>query len=195
MYQLRLPYLFLSTALAVGACDANADTPAAVPRFPIASASEPQPTAERSGKTKADTSLSKSTNFKSPNRGVGAPQPWPVAAASLRNDYPWLEQMDADLMVVPLVERYSPPKGYQRVAVTHGSPGHAVVVLDVAQNDTGERVALLGQGFMPAQDFHVIRDHGQGVKNGVWFVLPEVGEKLDTPSWRPFSRSQARRFE
>lgn len=78
MYQLRLPYLFLSTALAVGACDANADTPAAVPRFPIASASEPQPTAERSGKTKADTSLSKSTNFKSTNfkstnRGVGAP--------------------------------------------------------------------------------------------------------------------------
>lgn len=79
--------------------------------------------------------------------------------------------------------------------VAPGSPGHAVVVLDVAENKAGERVALLGQGFMPAQDFHVIRGRGDGVKDKVWFVLPEEGEKLDTPSWRPFSRGQARRFE
>src|SRR5690606_317139 len=35
-----------------------------------------------------------------------------------------------------------------------GSPGHAVVILDIAEADDGRRVALLGQGYMPAQDMH-----------------------------------------
>lgn len=40
------------------------------------------------------------------------------------------------------------------VLVSPGSPGHAVLLLDVATD--GERtVVLVGEGFMPAQDFHV----------------------------------------
>ncbi|WP_438356947.1 DUF4846 domain-containing protein [Cystobacter fuscus] len=31
-----------------------------------------------------------------------------------------------------------------------GSPGHTVMVLDVARDAEGRRVALLGQGFTPA---------------------------------------------
>ncbi len=79
--------------------------------------------------------------------------------------------------------------------VAPGSPGHAVIVLDVAHKADGKRVALLGQGFMPAQDLHVIRGQDSDVKNGVWFELPDQGETIDTPSWRPFSRSEARRFK
>lgn len=79
--------------------------------------------------------------------------------------------------------------------VAPGSPGHAVVVLDVATNDAGRRVALLGQGFMPAQEFHVLRSQGRQVLDEVWFVLPQKAEEeLRTPSWRPFSGADARRF-
>lgn len=72
--------------------------------------------------------------------------------------------------------------------VLGGSPGHAVLVLDVAVNAAGERVALLGQGFLPAQDFHVLSPG----KGGPWFSLE--GSEVATPFWKPFPWSSLRRF-
>jgi hypothetical protein len=83
------------------------------------------------------------------------------------------------------------------VFVSPGSPGHAVIVLDVAVGPDGRRAGLLGQGFMPAQDLHVLRRDLPGesaVLDGVWFVLPGPGERLDTPSWDPFAAGDARRL-
>ena len=43
------------------------------------------------------------------------------------------------------------------VFVHGGSPGHAMIVADVVERaGTGERMFLLVQGFMPAQDAHVV---------------------------------------
>lgn len=42
------------------------------------------------------------------------------------------------------------------VFIKGGSPGHAVIVLDVATNANGEKVFLLAQSYMPAQDIHVL---------------------------------------
>ncbi len=40
-----------------------------------------------------------------------------------------------------------------------GFPGHTVMVVDVAENvETGERLFLLAQGFMPAQNLHVLKN-------------------------------------
>ncbi len=78
--------------------------------------------------------------------------------------------------------------------VQPGGPGHAVVVLDVVEHEDGRRAALIGQGFMPAQDFHVVTRRGADVLDAVWFVLPKAGQTLDTPSWSPFERSEARRW-
>lgn len=76
-----------------------------------------------------------------------------------------------------------------------GGPGHAVLVLDVAVPKSGPPAALLGQGFMPAQELHVLRGGGPEVVEGVWFTLPEApGDALATPSWEPFPRSAARRM-
>jgi hypothetical protein len=72
--------------------------------------------------------------------------------------------------------------------VAGGSPGHAILVLDVAVNEAGERVALFGQGSIPAQDFHVFTP-GEG---SPWFSL-EV-EELVTPVWDPFPWSSLRRL-
>jgi len=63
--------------------------------------------------------------------------------------------------------------------VLGGHPGHAVLVLDVVEDDAGHRRALLGQGYMPAQDFHVLAHGGDP-----WFSLD--GDTVDTPFWRPF---------
>jgi hypothetical protein len=80
--------------------------------------------------------------------------------------------------------------------VAPGGPGHAVMVLDVAEHADGRRAALIGQGFMPAQDFHVVGRGGPRVLDGVWFLLPDATEPMiDTPSWAPFHRDQARRFK
>jgi hypothetical protein len=71
-----------------------------------------------------------------------------------------------------------------------GSPGHVVLVLDVAERD-GRRVFLLGQGFMPAQDFHVLKNPSDG-KLSPWYAA-DFGEELKTPEWT-FQRGDRRRF-
>jgi hypothetical protein len=63
--------------------------------------------------------------------------------------------------------------------VLGGHPGHAVLVLDVVEDGAGHRRALLGQGYMPAQDFHVLAHDGDP-----WFSLD--GDTVVTPFWRPF---------
>lgn len=61
-----------------------------------------------------------------------------------------------------------------------GSPGHAVVVLDVARRGADTWV-LVGQGYMPAMDFHVVAG-----PDGGWF--PVAGEVLPTaPIAMPWS--------
>lgn len=58
------------------------------------------------------------------------------------------------------------------VVVDPGSPGHAVVLLDVA-TDGARTWVLAGQGFMPAMDFHVVAGPAAG-----WF--PVEGDTLPT---------------
>jgi hypothetical protein len=79
--------------------------------------------------------------------------------------------------------------------VLPGSPGHAVMILDVAADADGTQVALIGQGFTPAQDFHVLRSGDATALNGVWFPLPHnPNDSLEVPTWAPFPRTSARRF-
>ena len=77
--------------------------------------------------------------------------------------------------------------------VEAGSPGHAVIVLEVVTNAEGVRLGLLGQGFMPAEDIHILRS--PLAVEGVWFRLPSrTDEMLPTPSWRPFAADARRRL-
>jgi Domain of unknown function (4846) len=75
------------------------------------------------------------------------------------------------------------------VLVNPGSPGHVVVVIDVVADERGEKRYLIGQGFMPAQSFHILVD-GTG---SPWWQA--VDGNLLLPSWpTPFSLHSARRF-
>ena len=74
------------------------------------------------------------------------------------------------------------------VLIQGGSPGHAVIVLDVAHDAAGRPAVLLAQSFMPAQSIHVLRNP----QGGAWFRLRE-GDAIVTPDWR-FAPADLRRF-
>ena len=74
--------------------------------------------------------------------------------------------------------------------VQGGSPGHTVLILDLARGPGGELRALMGQGFMPAQDLHVMR----GPDGSPWFKLDLESPGLKTPFWRTFAWKELRRF-
>jgi hypothetical protein len=65
------------------------------------------------------------------------------------------------------------------VVIKGGFPGHAVLVLDVAVNDAGERRVLLAQSYMPAQSLHVLK----GADGEPWFPAPDEANRYVTPEW------------
>jgi hypothetical protein len=69
------------------------------------------------------------------------------------------------------------------IFIEPGFPGHAVIVVDMAENkQNGEKVFLLAQSFMPAQDIHVLKNpHNAGLSP--WYAL-DFGKTLRTPEWR-----------
>lgn len=77
------------------------------------------------------------------------------------------------------------------VFVQAGSPGHAVIVVDLAAGAGGRRAMLLAQSFMPAQNIHILRNPGGGAR-GAWYPVP-FGARLVTPEWT-FRASDLRRF-
>ncbi len=44
------------------------------------------------------------------------------------------------------------------VLIRRGSPGHAMLVIDVAEDGQGRRIYLLAQSYMPAQDIHIVKN-------------------------------------
>lgn len=63
-----------------------------------------------------------------------------------------------------------------------GSPGHCVIIIDMAENpQTGERVFLAAQSYMPAQDIHILRNPANGDGNP-WYPV-RFGDELVTPEW------------
>lgn len=64
------------------------------------------------------------------------------------------------------------------VFIQGGSPGHAILVLDLARSADGRMVMLLGQSYMPSQEFHVLNQPGAA---SPWYPV-EPGP-LYTPEW------------
>ena len=44
------------------------------------------------------------------------------------------------------------------VFIKGGFPGHAVILVDLAENETGEKVFLLAQSYMPAQEIQILKN-------------------------------------
>ncbi len=79
------------------------------------------------------------------------------------------------------------------VLIQQGNPyGHAVIVVDMATHDkTGEKIFLLAQSYMPAQDIHVLKNLNDASLSP-WYRVPK-GNDIITPEWR-FEKGDLRRF-
>lgn len=73
------------------------------------------------------------------------------------------------------------------------TPGHCEIVLDMAENKTtGERIFILAQGYMPAQEMHILKNPANEEGNP-WYEA-NFGERLNTPEWE-FTKDQLMRFK
>ncbi len=77
------------------------------------------------------------------------------------------------------------------VLIQGGSPGHAVVVVDMAVNDSGKKVFLLAQSYMPAQEIQVLRNPDQ--PDGQPWYTADMETEVITPEW-DFSVGDLKRF-
>ena len=77
------------------------------------------------------------------------------------------------------------------VFIKPGFPGHAIIVMDVGENKSGDRVFLLAQSYMPAQDIHILKNYNN--KFSPWYSLKDIDTDLKTPEWT-FTKDQFKSF-
>jgi hypothetical protein len=87
-----------------------------------------------------------------------------------------------------LPKRLVPALQVGDVFIQGGSPGHAILVVDMVQSANGTKLMLLAQSYMPSQEFHVLL----GFTNlSPWYPVPLA--ELETPEWR-FPAGSLRHF-
>ena len=77
------------------------------------------------------------------------------------------------------------------VFIVGGSPGHAVIVVDMAVNETGEKMFMLAQSYMPAQQTQILINPTDKTISPWYRVCSE--ERLITPEWT-FDWDHLKRF-
>jgi hypothetical protein len=78
------------------------------------------------------------------------------------------------------------------VFIRGGSPGHAVIVVDMCEHiSTGEKLFILAQSYMPAQELQVLQNPSSE-KMSPWYSS-NFGNELRTPEWL-FYRTELKRF-
>jgi hypothetical protein len=80
------------------------------------------------------------------------------------------------------------------VFIWGGSPGHAILVIDMAINpETKERVFLLAQSYMPAQETQILKNQNNSTISP-WYSLSDLKTELKTPEWN-FYIDHLKRFK
>ena len=78
------------------------------------------------------------------------------------------------------------------IFIKGGSPGHAVIIVDIAKNDSGEVIFMIAQSYMPAQEIHVLKNFNNQ-RISPWYTTKNL-ETLHTPEW-DFTKNNLRRFQ
>lgn len=69
--------------------------------------------------------------------------------------------------------------------------GHAIIVVDMAENEKGEKLFMVAQSYMPAQDIQILHN-GNDSNISPWYKL-DSSEIIATPEWK-FSKDDLKRF-
>jgi hypothetical protein len=67
------------------------------------------------------------------------------------------------------------------VLIRGGSPGHAMIVVDVAEDGEGRRIYLLAQSYMSAQDIHIVKNPGDDLTP--WYRADSTLGIVETPEY------------
>lgn len=67
------------------------------------------------------------------------------------------------------------------IFIQAGSPGHVAMVVDVCENEEGKKAFLLAQGFMPAQEFHLLKNPAH--EEDPWYYEEEMAYPFETPEY------------
>ena len=78
------------------------------------------------------------------------------------------------------------------IFIQGGFPGHAIIVLDIIENNKKNKAFLLAQGFTPAQDIHILKNPDNS-QLSPWYDN-DFGEILRTPEWT-FKKTDLKRFK
>lgn len=108
----------------------------------------------------------------------------------LEKVYSWCGTLSLEKQLHPVADFQTIQPG--DVLIKGGSPGHAVIVMDVAVNKTGKKVYLLAQSYMPAQEIHVLKDPMNGTLSP-WYEVKTDHSLITTPEWT-FTLKQLRRW-
>ena len=80
------------------------------------------------------------------------------------------------------------------VLIRGGSPGHAVIVVDMAVNvKTNKKLFMIAQSYMPAQDIHILINKNNPAISP-WYELNEAAEEINTPEWTFYCQEETKRF-
>ncbi len=77
------------------------------------------------------------------------------------------------------------------VFIPGGFPGHAVIIVDMVENEAGKRLFLIAQSYMPAQDIHLLKNKTDAQRSP-WYAV-DFGSHLQSPEWT-FSNRDLKRF-
>ena len=78
------------------------------------------------------------------------------------------------------------------IFIKGASPGHVVMVVDICKNEEGKKAFLLAQGYMPAQEFHLLKNLKH--EEDPWYYEEEISYPFQTPEYT-FQKGSLRRLE
>ena len=68
------------------------------------------------------------------------------------------------------------------VLIKGGAPGHAMLIIDMAEDSQGHRIYLLAQSYMPAQDIRIVNNPGDAAISP-WYDSKVPAPYIGTPEW------------
>ena len=79
------------------------------------------------------------------------------------------------------------------VFIIGGHPGHAMLVVDMAEDYFGNKAILVAQSYMPAQDIHIVTNLSDKGKSP-WYIINQSTQEFNFPEYH-FNSSQIMRFQ
>lgn len=102
--------------------------------------------------------------------------------------YAGTSSLSKELVTIPISEI-----SIGDIFIIGGFPGHAIIVVDMAKHEmTGEKVFLLAQSYMPAQETQILKNP-RNKEISPWYSI-NFGDILCTPEFS-FNRNNLKRFK